>query len=163
MSNLLAALSDDDVRQITALIEALDRSTVDTLDIQLGDTRVTLSKGGAAPAPAAVAAGPIAAPIVQAPPSAAPPATAIIDDGTVAITAPIIGRFYASSAPGVPPFVAVGTRVKADDTVGLIEVMKVFNAVDAGVAGTITALVADDGAFVEYGQVLFRVRPDHRQ
>lgn len=77
----------------------------------------------------------------------------------VFIRAPIVGRFYAQPEPGAPPFVRVGSTVEEDTTVGLIEVMKVFNAVQAGVRGVITAILVQDGQFVEFGQPLFRVRP----
>ncbi|MBI2317524.1 MAG: pyruvate carboxylase subunit B, partial [Betaproteobacteria bacterium] len=80
-------------------------------------------------------------------------------DGTVAIVAPIMGRFYAKPEPGAAPFVSVGAQVSADSTVGLIEVMKVFTAVRAGVAGVITEICVQDAEFIEYGHVLFRVRP----
>jgi acetyl-CoA carboxylase biotin carboxyl carrier protein len=70
-----------------------------------------------------------------------------------------MGMFYPQPEPGSPPFVAVGTEVKEDTTVCLIEVMKTFNAVTAGVKGVITEICAESAQMVEYGQVLFRVRP----
>lgn len=80
-------------------------------------------------------------------------------DGAVPIVAPLLGRFFAQPEPGAPPFVSVGAEVTADTTVGLIEVMKTFNAVPAGVNGTIVETCVQDAQLVEYGQVLFRVRP----
>ena len=67
--------------------------------------------------------------------------------------------FYARPEPGAPPFVVIGAEVKKDTTVCLIEVMKTFNAMNAGVNGVITEICAEDAQLVEYGQVLFRVRP----
>jgi acetyl-CoA carboxylase biotin carboxyl carrier protein len=67
--------------------------------------------------------------------------------------------FYAQPEPGSPPFVSIGAEVKEDTTVCLIEVMKTFNAMTAGVQGVITEICAESAQMVEYGQVLFRVRP----
>jgi acetyl-CoA carboxylase biotin carboxyl carrier protein len=71
----------------------------------------------------------------------------------------MIGRFYSQPEPGAAPYVAVGAQVEADTTVCLVEAMKMFNAVPAGMAGTIAQVCAQDATLVEYGQVLFRVRP----
>ncbi len=71
----------------------------------------------------------------------------------------MMGRFYAKPEPGAAPFVSVGAKVSADSTVGLIEVMKVFTAVRAGVHGVVTEICVQDEQLVEYGQVLFRIRP----
>jgi acetyl-CoA carboxylase biotin carboxyl carrier protein len=169
----LSTLTDDEVRQIALLVETLERSTFDYLQLELGDLKVTIGKGNApppgAPAPlpgvpqasAAPIAGseppaaPTAAPTAQARP-ATPPAPA---DGTVAVVAPMIGRFYAKPEPGAAPFVAVGTEVSPDSTVALIEVMKVFTAVRAGVKGVVTEICVQDEQLVEYGQALIRIRP----
>ena len=81
-------------------------------------------------------------------------------EGTVPIKAPMPGHFYVAPEPGAPPFVEVGSAVGPDTTVGLIEVMKVFSAVKAGVQGTIVERLVENGQFVEYGQPLFLVRPE---
>jgi biotin carboxyl carrier protein len=75
------------------------------------------------------------------------------------IIAPLLGTFYVAPEPGAPPFVKVGQSITEDTTVGLIEVMKVFNSVRAGVKGTIVEVVAQNGQFVEFGQALFIVKP----
>ena len=180
MSNTFDSLSDEDVRQIALLVETLDRSTFDYLQVDVGDMKVTIGKGtqapGAAPGlPAAAvpaASASVASPPAKAPePAAAPAAVAAptpaaaetgkdaAQDGTVTIVAPLMGRFYAKPEPGAAPFVAVGTEVNPDSTVGLIEVMKVFTAVRAGVSGVVTEICVQDAEFIEYGHVLFRVRP----
>ncbi len=178
MSNKIDSLTDDEVRQITQLVETLEKSSFDYLQLTVGDLKVTIGKGGvppgqgepAAAAPAAVPAAPAPAPVAAAPAPAAPPvmpapkpasqaASAPAADGTVAIVAPMMGRFYAKPEPGAAPFVTVGAKVSADSTVGLIEVMKVFTAVRAGVEGVITEICVQDAQFIEYGHVLFRVRP----
>ena len=78
----------------------------------------------------------------------------------VEIKSPLMGMFYAQAEPGAAPFVTVGATVEADTTVGLVEVMKTFNGVSAGVRGKIVEVCAPDGQLVEYGQVLFRVLPE---
>jgi acetyl-CoA carboxylase biotin carboxyl carrier protein len=97
----------------------------------------------------------------MAPAAAAAPAAkaAVIPAGHLAVTAPILGTFYVAPEPGAPPFVTVGQQVTEDTTCGLIEVMKVFNSVRAGVKGTIVEVVAANGAFVEFGQTLIIVKP----
>jgi acetyl-CoA carboxylase biotin carboxyl carrier protein len=72
----------------------------------------------------------------------------------------MVGTFYTTPAPGAPPFVQLGDAVNEEATVGLIEVMKVFNAVTAGVKGVIAEICVQNGQFVEYGQPLFFVKPE---
>jgi acetyl-CoA carboxylase biotin carboxyl carrier protein len=180
------SLSDDDVRQITELVESLDRSGFDFLQLGVADMTLTLSKG--TPPTAQVGAAPVVASVTPAPaPTGLPTAPVAMparpnsgakaaaspspgqaspsrgktapQPGTVEITAPLTGLFYSKPDPASPPFVTVGATVGADSTVCLIEVMKVFNAVPAGVAGVITEICAQDAEMIEIGQVLFRVRP----
>ena len=174
MSNINNSLTDNDVRQIASLIESLDKSGLDYLQIDADGVKVTISKSGALPAATAPAAG--SAPVAvaaPAPASAVRPATpapapvaapaaaaaAASQDGTVTINAPLLGRFYCRPDPASPPFVTVGSTVDPETPVGLIEVMKLFNTVQAGVRGTITEVCVPDGEFIEYGTAIFRVRP----
>ena len=78
-------------------------------------------------------------------------------EGLVAIKAPMLGTFYLTPKPGAPPFVEVGAKVDKDDPVCIIEVMKLFNTVKAGVQGRIAQICAEQGQLVEYQQVLFLV------
>jgi len=179
VSNAFDSLSDDEVRQIALLVETLDRSNFDFLQLDVGNLKVTIGKGNAPPALTVGAAPgmPAATPAVAPPPPAAASSAAVAaaaapnpseqavrnegpaQDGTVAIVTPMMGRFYAKPEPGAAPFVSVGAEVNADTTVGLVEVMKVFTAVRAGVSGVITEICVQDAEFIEYGHVLFRVRP----
>ena len=174
MNNPLRPLSDDEVRQITVLVESLEKSAFDFLQVELGDLKLTIGKGAAPPetgtarAVSAAPQAPVEAPSAPAPaapapaPAAAPDqskAAAAAADGTVAIVAPKMGRFYAKPEPGAAPFVSVGAQLAPDTTVCLIEVMKVFTAVRAEVRGVVTEICVRDEQFVEYGQILFRVRP----
>jgi acetyl-CoA carboxylase biotin carboxyl carrier protein len=179
VSDGLSELKDEDVQRLVRLIESLDSSTFDYLQLQVGDMKVTIGKGAvptSAPAvvapdaaayapplrPASVAAAP--APVTSAPPPVptTPPgkrAAGAAPAGTIEIKSQIMGMFYPQPEPGSPPFVSIGAEVKEDTTVCLIEVMKTFNAMTAGVKGVITEICAENAQMVEYGQVLFRVRP----
>lgn len=159
-------LSEDDVLHILKLI---DESKFDYFQLEVGELKITVSKGepiplaGSAPQPAAVIPAPAAKPAVTPAPAAATTAPAAkpaaIPEGMLPITAPLLGTFYVAPEPGAPPFVKVGQQITEDTTVGLIEVMKVFNSVRATVNGTIVEVVAQNGQFVEFGQTLFIVKP----
>lgn len=125
-------LDDDDVREILRII---DESDLDELRIETGELSLHVVRSGAAPAPQ------------RAPASAD------------AIVAPMLGTFYRAPAPGAAPFVDVGSTVKPDTLVCIIEVMKMMNSVHAGVAGTIAEICVENGEAVEYGTPLFRVVP----
>ena len=158
-------LTQDDVIRILRLI---DEAPVGRVNIQLGDFKLEVTKGeglrfpsAAAPAPAAGPAAPIPAaepqPAVQEK-SALPLAPG--DEKLPKITAPILGTFYRRPQPGVPPYVEEGSLVQEDTTVGLIEVMKLFNPVKAGRSGRIHKICVENGELVEYGQTLFLLQPE---
>jgi len=132
------ALDDDDVREILRLI---DESDVAELRVETDGLSLHVRRGGAAP-------------------EAEPPAEEPAPEGLHPIVAPMLGVFYRAPAPGATPFVDVGTKVEATTVVCLIEVMKMMNAVPAGVAGTIVEVCAANAEAVEYGATLFRVEPD---
>jgi acetyl-CoA carboxylase biotin carboxyl carrier protein len=159
-------LSEDDVLQILKLI---DESTFDYFQLEVGELKITVSKGDpiplpgssaiASPAPSAARAAPAAAPVSQPQATKPAPKAAAIPEGMVPVTAPLLGTFYVAPEPGAPPFTHVGATITEDTTVGLIEVMKVFNSVRAGVKGVVTEVVAQNGQFVEHGETLFLVKP----
>lgn len=163
-------LSEDDVLHILKLI---DESKFDYFQLEVGDLKIMVSKGepiapasspassGSAPAarPAAAESNRPAPAAPETPPEATKAPPKAIPEGMLPITAPLLGTFYVAPEPGAPPFVAVGDVINEDTTVGLIEVMKVFNSVRAAVRGTIVELVVQNGQFVEYGQTLFLVKP----
>ena len=169
--SVAGALSDTDVEQVVRLVESLDRSGFDFLEVQVGELKVTIGKGEppaaapvqaavAAPAPAPQVAAPAVTPVPAAVAPAAAEAPAPATPGLVEITAPTMGIFYAQPEPGKPPFVTVGALVEESTTVALVEVMKTFHAVAAGVRGTVAEVCVSDAEFVEFGQVLFRVDPE---
>lgn len=163
-------ITEEDVLQI---LKILDESNFDQLHLEMGDLKLTVSKNGppgclqdqpqaAAPPPASARMEASAAPVVEkAGVAADKPATsaAVAEEGLVSITASMLGVFYSRPDPSSPPYVEVGQIVKADDTVGLIEVMKLFTAVKAGVQGTIARICVESNTLVEYGQTLFMVKP----
>ena len=168
----VTTLTEDEVLQILDLVE---KSNFDFLELQLGDLKLTVNKSGVpAPGVGAAPASVTVTPEVSSVPAAAPLARAGSEvqeekaapgrpvterEGTVPITAPMVGTFYATPEPGAPPFVKLGDAVDEETTVGLVEVMKVFNAVSSGVKGIIEELCVESGQFVEHGQTLFLVRP----
>ena len=153
-----------DLRKVRKLIELLQESDLSELEIREGEETVRLSRfptgGVSAPQVAAAPQPSIAAPAATttAPASsasaAAPPAESGLPAGNV-VRSPMVGTFYASSSPGAEAFVAVGQQVNVGDPLGVIEAMKMFNQLDAEVAGTVLAIVAENGQAVEFDQPLF--------
>ena len=161
------------VRSEKITAEIIDAAPhLDEVQLDFAGVRLHVRRGGGAPAlqaaPTAPAAAPSPAPATPAAaPAAAPPAARRTahppaPEGAIAIRAPMLGTFYRAPAPGEKPFVEVGGRVAAADTVCLIEVMKLFNSIAAGVDGTVVAIHADNGALVEFDQPLVYVMPDRR-
>ena len=151
-----------DLRKIKKLIDLLEESNLAELEIKEGEEVVRLSrvpKGGvavAAPQPmmaAPVAAAPTA-PAAAPAASAAPAADAGLPAGHV-VKAPMVGTFYAASTPGAPAFATVGKQVKAGETLGIIEAMKMFNQIEADVAGTVVAILVENGQPVEFDEPMF--------
>lgn len=177
-------LSNEDVRDILRL---LDSTAYDELDLQTDRFRLSLRRaaGGrwtqevqalTAPdviAPAAAAAGVTAAASASAPAAtsvagsaaavsgaAASAATAASHAGLHEVRPPMLGTFYRAPKPGAPPFVEVGSRVRADTVVCIVETMKLMNSVHAGVAGEVVEICLADAQFADEGCVLLRIRPE---
>jgi acetyl-CoA carboxylase biotin carboxyl carrier protein len=159
-----------DVERLHYLVRLMKRYDLTALDVSDSSVRIRLrrsspagalplSPSGAPPitsaAPASSPGAPPAAP-VKAEPSLPPAAPA---HGTTLIESPMVGTYYASSAPDASPFVTVGSVVQSSTTVCIIEAMKVFTDIPAGVSGTIAEVLVKNGQAVEFGQPLFRVIP----
>ena len=150
-----------DLRKLKKLIDLVEQSGIAELEITEGEEKVRISRSGAMPA----------APVtmnVQAPPASAAAAAQPGPEGEAAATAeaaaipaghvmkaPMVGTFYRASAPGAKPFVEVGQTVAVGEVLCIIEAMKLLNEIEADQAGTIKAILAENGQPVEYGQPLF--------
>jgi acetyl-CoA carboxylase biotin carboxyl carrier protein len=162
--------------EIQEILRVFADSPIEELRLEIGDTRLHLSKraGGLAPSVGAASAGfaPTAQPAPAAPAPVAAPrvapdggqrrkaSVAPASDSLYDLRAPLLGTFYRRPAPADPPFVEVGSEVKPGDPVCLIDVMKMFTRVEAGIAGRIAEICVEDGELVEYGQVLMRIEPN---
>lgn len=151
---------DLDAIDLESLIKTIDESGIAEFCLTTPDGEIRISKTATdTSAPAVVAAAPAAA-VGPAPAAPAPAAHVIEESAGQRIRTPMLGVFYRAPEPGAPPFVEVGSRVEPDTTVAIIEAMKVFTAVRAGVAGTIRDVLVNDRDFVEYDQALFVVESD---
>jgi acetyl-CoA carboxylase biotin carboxyl carrier protein len=145
-----------DIRKVKKLIELLEESNINELEITEGEDSVRISRGVPA---AAYAAQPImAAPMVAAP-LAAPAAVAISNEPIAGhtINSPMVGSFYASPAPESPAFVSVGQAVSPGDVLCIIEAMKMMNQIEADKAGVIGSILVEDGEPIEFDQPLFTI------
>lgn len=149
-----------DIRKIKKLIELLEESNINELEITEGEESVRISRGApiapvsyAAPAPLPVAAPP-------APAAAPAPAAVVSEPAAVAghsVNSPMVGSFYRSPAPGAAAFIEVGSSVKKGDVICIIEAMKMMNQIEADKSGTIGAILVEDGEPVEFDQPLVTI------
>jgi acetyl-CoA carboxylase biotin carboxyl carrier protein len=157
-------LSHTDVRRI---LEILDSAAhLESLDVTVGEFELHARKPGASsagverPAQRQVS---LSATSTEAPEGTlegnAPEALVDVPEGLVAVRAPMVGSFYLRPSPDQRPFVTVGSTVQADDTVCLVEVMKMFNTVKAGVTGTVERIVIENGKPVQHDQIVMLIKP----
>jgi acetyl-CoA carboxylase biotin carboxyl carrier protein len=137
-----------DADELGRLLRAIEESKLVDVEIDYGGLHIRVRKDGAPGGEAPVSRVPQAA--SQDKVAATPSASA----RRVEVKAPMLGVFYRCPEPGAPPFVEVGKAVAAQDTVALIEVMKLFNQVQAGAEGRVVEILVEDGALVEHGQAL---------
>src|SRR5690606_13280523 len=149
-------------------IDLLEESNLAELEIKEGEESVRLSRNitGAAPvmyappatmaAPAPRAADPVMPMLspVDGATGGRPQEAAALPPGHV-VKSPMVGTYYASPAPDKPAFVTVGQQVKAGETLGIIEAMKMFNPIEADTSGTVVAILTESGQPVEFDQPLF--------
>lgn len=147
-----------DIRKVKKLIELLEESGIAEIEIHEGEESVRISRSSGVAAAAPVALAPPAAPAPAAPaPAAAPaaePAAEEVIEGHV-LNSPMVGSFYRAPSPGASAFVEVGSKVNVGDTLCIIEAMKLLNQIEADKAGTIKAILVENGQPVEYNQPLF--------
>jgi acetyl-CoA carboxylase biotin carboxyl carrier protein len=160
-----------DWQQVRKLVEDLSEllrprlgsEGLEEIEVQEGDLRIRVRRGGAAgaapvPAPAAAPALAAAPPAAAGEPAAAPPAKAE-EEGLTLVRSPIVGTFFAAPSPGAPDFVSAGDSVEAGQVLCIVEAMKLMNEIEAEVAGQIVKRLVTNGQPVEYGQPLFSLRP----
>ncbi|HGM5581368.1 TPA: acetyl-CoA carboxylase biotin carboxyl carrier protein [Pseudomonas putida] len=150
-----------DIRKVKKLIELLEESGIDELEIKEGEESVRISRNSKQPAGAQyfAAPAPVAAPVAAAPVAAAAPAAeaaAPALKGTV-IRSPMVGTFYRKPSPTSPNFAEVGQSVKKGDTLCIVEAMKMMNHIEADIGGVIDAILVEDGQPVEFDQPLFTI------
>ena len=163
-------LSFKDVAEILKIVDASDCEEV---ILEVEGTRLVVRKGQIAGLGGGVAStSSVGASTTAAPASAEQPApaqstegtsdaaTVNIDDGLVAVRSPMVGTAYRCPAPGETPFVEVGTRVEKGTPLCLIEVMKLYTTIEGPSDGVIAAIHVDDGALVEFDQILFSINPE---
>lgn len=152
-----------DIRKVKKLIELLEESDIDEIEIKEGEESVRISRNSAAIQAAAAAAQSLAASAVAAPvpaPVAAEPvaeaAPSPVTDGHV-VTSPMVGTFYRSPSPSSPSFIEVGQHIKVGDVICIIEAMKMMNQIEADKAGVVEAILVENGQPVEFDQALVTI------
>ena len=150
-------LTAKDVAEILRLLES---STFDSLSLEMNGVKLNLQRGSSVPARVVPTSPAETHAVVESQPAqpVARKTRAASEVGLAEVASPLLGIFYRAPKPGEPPFVEVGSKVKEDTVVGIIEVMKLMNSVHAGVKGEVAEILAENAALVEYGEALLRVR-----
>ncbi|HKV95635.1 MAG TPA: acetyl-CoA carboxylase biotin carboxyl carrier protein [Candidatus Angelobacter sp.] len=161
-------------KELKELIDFLIEKDISEFELERGDVKVRIKRGGDSSAPmiahavpiapvpiaspVAVPAAPLAPqPVSAVPPSSAPPAA--VEEDLHQVKSPIVGTYYESPAPGAPPFVKPGDQVAAGQVLCIIEAMKLMNEIESDASGEIVKMLVKNGQPVEYGQALFAIRP----
>ncbi len=145
-----------DIRKVKKLIELLEESNINEIEIKEGEESVRISRGGSVVAAPVAAQAPVyAAPAAPAPVAAAPAAEseAAVVTGH-AVCSPMVGTFYRAPSPTSAAFVEVGQSVKAGDVICIVEAMKMMNQIEADKSGVVESILVEDGQPVEFDQPL---------
>ena len=143
-------------KDVAEIMRILEQSSFDELSLEMDGVKLKLQRGSALPQ------------VPHPPPTPAPPPNSPLqprvkpplEQGLMEVTAPVLGIFYVAPKPGEPPFVKLGSKVAEETMVGIIEVMKLMHTVRAGVKGVVVEILVKNGAAVEYGEGLMRIRPE---
>lgn len=164
MSNSTKKTGPFDVKTVESLVALMTENDLSEIYLRDGSQHLRLRRGGA---PLPVMA-PVAVPVAPSSPIAAPAATAADakadapaapKKNLIEIKSETVGTFYSQAKPGEPPFAKLGDRVLPNKVVGLVEVMKTYNEIQANCTGVIVEVLVENGKYVEFGEVLFRVDP----
>ena len=147
-------------KDVAEIMRLLEESNFDSLSLEINGIKLNLQRGSAARVPPAPESGSLPATSAPATRDTTPKSKPASEPELIDVSSPLLGVFYRAPKPGEPPFVQIGTKVNADTVVGIIEVMKLMNSVRAGVAGEVVEILGENGALVEYGEILLRVRPE---
>ena len=153
-----------DLIKIKQVVDLMKKSDLSEFEIQDQDFKLRIKRDIPGRAPIAALAAPVAAapaPVAAPAPAAAAPAPAApaaADPSIKLVTSPMVGTYYATPSPENPPFVTVGSPIKADSVVCIIEAMKVMNEIQSEISGTVVECLVANGTSVEFGQPLFRVK-----
>jgi len=153
-----------DIRKVKKLIELLEESNIDEIEIKEGEESVRISRHSAQAAALAAAPQAYAPPPAYAPPAPAPAPAPVAEPAPAepavsghVVNSPMVGTFFRSPSPASPSFVEVGQTVKIGDVVCIVEAMKMMNQIEADKAGTISAILVENGEPVEFDQPLFSI------
>ncbi|MBN1787267.1 MAG: acetyl-CoA carboxylase biotin carboxyl carrier protein [Sedimentisphaerales bacterium] len=150
-----------DLKKIEELVQLMHDKGLVEIEIVDGDNKIHLKRPGAEPQAVVVPAATPAAPVRNGTANGtAQPAAPAVDEGLVDIKSPIVGTYYAAPSPDAEPYVKAGDHVTNDTVVCIVEAMKVINEIKAETAGTIEKIMVSNGQAVEFGQVLFKIKPD---
>ena len=143
-----------DLRKLKKLIDLVEESGITELEVTEGEEKVRIVKQSASqPVHTVHHAAPLPAPMA-APSSPAEKKEPDLPEGQV-VKSPMVGTFYRSASPGSDPFVEIGSVVKAGETLCIVEAMKLLNEIESDCAGTVKAILVENGQPVEYGEPLF--------
>ena len=158
--------NDSDLARIKELIDIMKDNDLVEVQIEHGEDKILIKRSVPGHAVTAVpfigqhiSAMPGMAGAGQISPTGAQQG-AILDEGLVEIKSPLVGTFYARPSPDSEPYVEVGSQVNPQTVVCMVEAMKVMNEIKAEMSGTIVKIMVTSGQAVEYGQVLFKVKPE---
>jgi len=142
-------------KDVAEIMRILEESSFDELSLEMDGVKLKLQRGSAVrqslDPPPAPSLPPNSLEPIPKPPSEA---------GFLEVPSPLVGIFYLAPKPGEPPFVELGSKVAEETVIGIIEVMKLMNTVRSGVKGEVAEILVKNGAAVEYGEILMRVRPE---
>ena len=160
-------------KELKELIEFLIEKDIAEFELERGDVKVKIRRGGQAavpaapdarfftvhPAPEAGTSPAVTSPAATPPVAAGSPSAAAPEEGLHIVRSPIVGTFYESPSPGSPPFVKPGDVVEAGQILCIVEAMKLMNEIESDVAGEIVKRLVANNAPIEYGQELFAIKP----
>ncbi len=142
-------------KDVAEIMRILEQSSFDELSLEMDGVKLKLQRGSAVrqalDPPPAPSLPPNSLEPIPEPPS---------ESGLLEVPCPLVGIFYLAPKPGEPPFVELGSKVAEETVIGIIEVMKLMNSVRSGVKGEVVEILVKNGAAVEYGEILMRVRSE---